>query len=72
MRNQISHRPWLSSTDENARRSIHLNIDAELLSAARAMDIDPALVLEEALREMLGAEQSPAEQEPAPALANGW
>lgn len=65
-------RPWRDTSDASERRTVSLTIDVELLSAAKAMDIDPALALEEALRTKLGLPSPANEAQESPATASSW
>lgn len=66
-------RPWREEAEAAERRTVSLSLDAELLSAAKAMDIDLIHALEEALRTKLGHPAGPAPAEPAPAEPkSGW
>ncbi len=54
------HRPWRPNGETAEPRTISLTIDAELLSSAKAMDVDLAHSLEEALRAKIDARSAPA------------
>jgi post-segregation antitoxin (ccd killing protein) len=49
------HRPWRPNGETAEPRTISLTIDAELLSSAKALDIDLAASLEEMLRTTIHA-----------------
>jgi len=65
-----SHRPWRPNGETAEQRSIHLSIDAELLSTAKAMDIDLAHSLEETLRATIQARSSQPQSEQSAANCN--
>lgn len=52
------HRPWRPNSETAEQRRVNLSIDAELLSTAKAMDIDLAHSLEETLRATIRARSS--------------
>lgn len=65
-----SHRPWRPNGESAEQRSINLSIDAELLSTAKALDIDLALSLEETLRATIEARSGQPVNEGQQSAAN--
>ena len=49
------HRPWRPNGETAEQRAVSLSIDAELLSTAKALNIDLAASLEEMLRTTIDA-----------------
>nr|WP_167083444.1 type II toxin-antitoxin system CcdA family antitoxin [Rhizomicrobium palustre] len=49
-------RPWRQDGKVAAKKAVNLSIDAEVLAAAKAMDINLSLTLEEELRRKLREE----------------
>ncbi len=64
----LLHRPWRPNGETAEQRRVSLSIDAELLSTARALDIDLAHSLEEILRATIQARSS---QHTGEVAANG-
>lgn len=56
--NNPLHRPWRPNGETAEQRTVNLSIDAELLSTAKAMNIDLAVSLEEMLRRTIQARNS--------------
>ena len=63
-------RPWRPNSETAVQRSVQLSIDAELLSTAKALDIDLAASLEEMLRTTIHARNIQHSGEDQQAAAN--
>jgi|GEM_PF-1343573 len=62
---------WREPAEASERRNVTLSVNAELLSTAKAMNIDLAEILEEALRAKTAAQPDRQPLGAPPVAANG-